>query len=59
MNLISYTAAEFVAIFWYSSILRKIYQIDEARDSEIRKYVSENKGKNKNYKVEPELEESK
>ena len=42
-----------------SSILRKIYQIDEARDTEIRKYISENKGKTKNYKVEPEFADSK
>ena len=49
-----------VAIFterlFVSSILKKVYQIDEVRDVEMRKYIKENKGKTKNYKVEPELE---
>ena len=49
-----------VAIFterlFVSSILKKIYQIDEARDVEMRKYIKENKGKIKTYQIAPELE---
>ena len=49
----------FIERLFVSSILRKIYQIDLARELEIRKDIKDNNQKSKNYKVESKSEISK